>query len=612
MKRKEEEIFVASVITLKGIDQAISDLNFRNKNSLKYRLVDHIRQSYEDEGSIASIREINGDELIKALWNTGTDPAAIKKKRKNLSSIKSSVNANLKELFREGENSEGICIGPGNIFEMSDQAKDQILKQFTDSVEGDEAATMGQMLEVLNILKETLSNPEIIKDSEDVNGLSKLEQLRSLIQGLWENVGLLDTDEPEESEGIGEDDEPIEEVEVEDEIEEIGEAEVVEDLEDEEIDEAIEEGEDEEDLEELEEGIEPEDEDLEELEEIDEIDEVDEIDEAEAVEELEEEIEPIDEDLEEVEVEDDFEEIDVAEGDEEAGLPVGDLDEGFDKDEEIRENKLLAEEFDSYLAAMDRYYNQYLLIPGGKYVVAGKQTGRDEKPDRLVQLSPFYMGKFPVTNGLFEIFVEKTGYRTSAESLGYGTVYYGRFQKATDEKTGREIFKWNSALISKNVEGAYWYQPFGPGSTLHQKRNHPVVQVSLKDAMAFAAWTGKRLPTCDDWEAASRTANGHAFPWGDEWKEEACNIEESSIGDTSPVEKYADYENEFGIVDTIGNVLEWTLDSSRISHSAKERSRFHVVKGGSWVSGKDINLSSFIELESESHSNILGFRCIAY
>ena len=78
------------------------------------------------------------------------------------------------------------------------------------------------------------------------------------------------------------------------------------------------------------------------------------------------------------------------------------------------------------------------------------------------------------------------------------------------------------------------------------------------------------------------------------------------------MEKYADFENEFGVVDTIGDVLEWTLDSPRISHSAKERSRFHIAKGGSWISGREISLSTCIELESKSHSNILGFRCVAH
>ena len=222
------------------------------------------------------------------------------------------------------------------------------------------------------------------------------------------------------------------------------------------------------------------------------------------------------------------------------------------------------------------------------------------------------MGKFQVTNALFEIFIEKTGYRTTAEQTGYGTVYYGRLQKTVDEKTGLEKLTWNATITSKTVEGACWYQPQGHGSTIHNKRNHPVVQVSLKDALAFAAWTGKSLPTEDEWEAGSRTAKGYVFPWGNEWKINSCNVEESYVGDTTPVDNYLEFVNDYGVVDVIGNVLEWTLDRSESLSPVKDRSKYSVVKGGSWISGNGLRLFSRFTLKPESHSNILGFRCVAY
>jgi len=90
------------------------------------------------------------------------------------------------------------------------------------------------------------------------------------------------------------------------------------------------------------------------------------------------------------------------------------------------------------------------------------------------------------------------------------------------------------------------------------------------------------------------------------------NIEESSIGDTTPVDKYIELANDFGIVDTIGNVVEWTSDTSELPSYIKNRSKFYIIKGGSWISGNDIRLFSSFKLEPESHSNILGFRCVAY
>ena len=299
---------------------------------------------------------------------------------------------------------------------------------------------------------------------------------------------------------------------------------------------------------------------------------------------------------------------------EEIGLPVDSLGKEYSNElsDKVKKDSLLAEEFDGYLGVMDRYYNHYILIPGGEYIVGSKKPGKDEKSEQLISLSPFYIGRFPVTNGLFEIFVEKTGYKTVAEKVGYGKVYYGRFQRKKDETTGLMISTWNSSLYCETVEGACWYQPCGPGSTLHNKRNHPVVQISFQDAVAFAAWTGKRLPTENEWEAASRTAKGWIFPWGKEWKKHSCNIENSCTGDTTPVEKYAEFENDFGIADTIGNILEWTFDDVTALSDNKNKYRYHIAKGGSWISGDDIRLFSRFKIEPESHSNILGFRCVAH
>ncbi|MGW8324656.1 MAG: formylglycine-generating enzyme family protein, partial [Desulfobacterales bacterium] len=300
-------------------------------------------------------------------------------------------------------------------------------------------------------------------------------------------------------------------------------------------------------------------------------------------------------------------------GSEQLGLPVDSLGQEYkiDEDGKIKNNKLLAEEFDGYLGSMDRYYNQYLLIPGGKYIIGSKHPKKDEKPEQKIYLEPFYIGRFPITNGLFEIFVEKTGYKTTAEKVGYGTVYYGRFEKKRDETTGLITSTWNSSLYCKVVKNACWYQPSGPKSTLYNKRNHPVVQISIEDARAFAAWTGKRLPTEDEWEAASRTANGWILPWGQEWKKDACNIEDSYNADTTPVDNYIEFENNFSIVDMLGNVLEWTDGIFEDISKANNEEKYRVAKGGSWISVNDIRLFSRFMIKSGSHSNIIGFRCVA-
>ena len=603
---------MAIVITLEGIDQAISNLNYRNRNTLKYKLLGAIRGFYENNGSVEALEGIDPDELIQRLWGTGDDPAITINKRKNLSSIRSSVNANLKRLYKDGENPEGIVIGPNNIFEMSDEAKENFLKSFVDGVKGESSINLSQITEVLSLVGDLISKLEDLEGSDEDS--RKFDELKRLIQGLSQKVGLeeelgsddyaesLDEGDPEEEFDEIEEIDSTEELDIEEVIEEIDaddELEVVEEIDgdgDLDVEEIFEDAEDEEDFEE----IGPEDE----LEVVEEIDGDGDLD----VEEI----------LEDVDDEEDLEEIEIVEEADEGGLLSGNIEEGYsdgdlEEDEKIAKAQILAEEFNNTIAAMDRFYNQYILIPGDEYIVGNKQPKKDERIEQVVQLSPFYAGKFPVTNALFEIFFQKTGYQTTAEKVGYGTVYQGRFKKIKDKETGLEKFISNSTLITETVEGACWYQPYGSGSTLHNKRNHPVVQISLVDAMAFAAWTGKRLLTEDEWEAASRASKGYPLPWGNDWnKEDSCNIEKSNIGDTTPVDRFIDFENDFGIVDAMGNVLEWTMDSFEPPSSPGNGSIYNIVKGGSWISGDDVRLFSRFLMEPKSHSNILGFRCAAY
>ena len=131
--------------------------------------------------------------------------------------------------------------------------------------------------------------------------------------------------------------------------------------------------------------------------------------------------------------------------------------------------------------------------------------------------------------------------------------------------------------------------------------------------MAFAAWTGKRLPFEEEWEAASRTSRGCIYPWGNVWQSDACNIEASCIGDTTPVDRYIQYANDLGIVDVIGNVWEWTLN--RDTHSGekdRQNTMKHKVKGGCWASGNAVTLVHSDIMEPKTCSNVVGFRCVAY
>ncbi|MDD5203912.1 MAG: SUMF1/EgtB/PvdO family nonheme iron enzyme [Desulfobacterales bacterium] len=736
-------------ITLQGIEQAVQGLGYRNESGLKYRLIAAIKEMYGKNGEFTEPSHgIDSEELIRALWDVDPDPDSLRSRKKNLSSIKSSINADFKRLYREGRNPEGILIGAENLFTISDEAKDDLLAKIRT---GETAAA--EIRNIAGILNTMLSGGGLEGESHREEMGSDLQQVRTLLRTLSEKMGLsmdpsdtggtpmqYGTDSPGQGEelknpdaengtdtggaletaeplGVGEgefpDADPADLFEDEEELSEDAEFPDIADL-----PEVSSEGEVYETLEEIDEEEEEDPEVIDETEDFDEDmeffgpeivedegithqagetsgtsgnaaadegervpdDEVapveiqehllesgeeDALQEDDTGEELidsllgeeptvgpeevpvesemegcldleeipEEEVNGVElkDDLGEVEEEEPAEEyddavlIDEARLDEEStaefsqeepvesapvqGLSVGDEAGGTENTD--KENaRVLAEKFNNSLSEMDRLYNQYLLIAAGEYTIGSTNPKEKSNPARRVTLAEFYFGKFPVTNALFDVFVEKTGYRTTAERVGYGTVCYGRLQRRMDGKTGRESVVWSSTLTSRIVQGAFWYQPLGPGSNLHHKRNHPVVQISLEDAMAFAAWTGKRLPTEEEWEAASRTMKGSLYPWGNRFRKDACNVEKSGYGDTTAVDGFLEFQNEYGIADTMGNAMEWTTGKFE-GRMGVQGSVSFIAKGGSWTTAKPINLASRADFGPDFHSNNLGFRCVA-
>ncbi len=653
---------MAPIITIENIDQAISGLDYRHPEALKYRLIHAIRAFYADADSVLSLQKVDAGHLIKHLWDVGDDAALIKSRRKNLSSAKSAVNRDLKAAYKNGKNPGGVIIGRDNVFVMSDEAKDKLLSTVGSEGSDQTGASLQQIAESLEAIEKALAKTPDPTAIADTLGKNTLDDLREMVQGLSGKIGAdetgpeisdpdvqeapeTDMDPPEEETDPAETDtlETVEDDELVEVIEEAAEDEAEEIVTVDEADEAVAsadpddqaEIDDEEwdaaaDSDEIPEDEIGEDEIPEDAMWEDEIPE-DEIREDEILEDdVEDDETTIPEADEEVEVVDDSdvdmateafgqEEVEesgadgegISEGTVEVGLPESPF-EGEDAEHDLNpeeKSRLLAETFDGYLGTMERYYNQYLLVCQGTYVLGCTAPGAGERPLVHVDLSDFYIGKYPVTNALFEVFVERTGYVTVAEEQGYSTVYQGRLFKEEDETTGRTRYRSTATVRAVTVPGACWYRPGGPETTLHRKRNHPAVHVAFKDAMAFAAWTGKRLPMENEWEAAARTLRSYAFPWGNEWKDNACNTEETALADTTPVDTFKEAENELGIGDTLGNVLEWTSDRCPSSVPTHSPIRYQILKGGSWVSQKGVNLTARFKMDPLATSNIVGFRC---
>ncbi|MBI9074777.1 MAG: SUMF1/EgtB/PvdO family nonheme iron enzyme [Desulfatibacillum sp.] len=525
----------------------------------------------------------------------------------------------IEETLDDDDDLEIVELGPDDDLEDVDIVDDEDLEEEIqeDEEEGlDEGDTGGEDELGEDVIEETLDDDddlEIVElgpddDLEDVDVVDdegmedELEDIEEVEGDLKEiDAGLENLDEDlEELEGYQDEiDTALEDEILDDDLEKVEEVfeEAGGDLEGEEI---------------LED-----DEDLEEIEEVD-ADAVGEDEESGMSDDGDKEGEPgNEEEFEEVGLLDDDEELEILDDDQEMEEVEEEPEQAFSEpsmgalgadaalEEEPDKARVLAEQFDGFLGSMEKHYNQYLLIPEGSYMVGSKSPGKGERSLQAVDIQPFYIGKYPVTNALFEIFVEKTGYVTTAEERGYGMVYTGRYEKITDPRTGKSYVKYSQSRSSRKMEGANWFQPQGLGSTLHRKRNHPVVQVSRRDAIAFAAWTGKKLPSENEWESAARTGKGLVYPWGNEWNQDLANTEESKIGDTCPVEFFHN-ANSLNISDTVGNVLEWTTDLADPS-----KPDIFIVKGASWVSTSPAPLYGRTLCRSSETSNILGFRCVA-
>jgi len=580
-------------ITFEGIDQAIANLNYR-QTSVKYKTIFAIRAFYTSEESIKQLDSIDTDILIKSIWDVGDNLSRIKTKRRNFSSIKSSINADLEKLSKKEQNPENIIISDSNVFDMTQEAKNNLLSSFSDAAKtGD--IDIDQAADLLKTVADFLGDYQ--PEDTDTDPDDIVNQIKNILNKITKGT-LFDGDEDK---GRGE---GFEKVDIEDDIEEI---ELDEDEELEEVDGL---GEDEtlDGIDSPEIGSPGEDEILEKIDELDEDVEEIELDEDEELEEIDENIEEIeideDEKLEEVDtLDENSEEVDIEE------IELEEVDE-LDEDElkaleEFREKKELAEHFDETLGDRERKYNKYVVVPEGKYTIGTKKSLKSSLELQQFDMPEVYISVYPVTNSLFEIFIEETGYVTTAEKLGYGRVYSSRFKKDTMGST------WNNSAGAEDIKGACWHMPSGPGSSLHEKRNHPVVQVSVDDASAFTSWIGRRIPTEAEWESAARTDRGYKYPWGNEFNHKAINIEQSGLADTSAVNEFDAFANEFKIIDMLGNVLEWTSDLESPPVKSKRTVKYCVAKGAAWNANDEATISSRALFKPGFTSNIIGFRCIS-
>ena len=280
----------------------------------------------------------------------------------------------------------------------------------------------------------------------------------------------------------------------------------------------------------------------------------------------------------------------------------------------------------------DNNYSGMVLIKGDTFLMGSNDSEGhpDERPMHEVKINSFWIDITEVTNLQFKEFVDATGYITTAEMKPD----WNELKKDLPPNTPKPdesllvpaslVFKKNENITNLNnhtqwwnwVKGANWRHPGGEGTSIDGKDNHPVIHVSWFDAMAYAKWKGRRLPTEAEWEFASRGGlKNNKYSWGNDpnlskyantWEGTfpKNNIKIDGFESTSPVKSYP--PNNYGLYDMSGNVWEWCSDlynfnyystlSNTIADNPKgpeksfdpnePYSEKRVVRGGSYLCSK--------------------------
>jgi len=236
-------------------------------------------------------------------------------------------------------------------------------------------------------------------------------------------------------------------------------------------------------------------------------------------------------------------------------------------------------------------------VPGGDYVMGSdhRLAQANERPAHRVKVNGFWMDAHHVTNADFRKFVKATGYVTTAERKPDWETLRVQVPPGTPKPPdsalvpGAMVFVGTDRKVPLDdysqwwhyVPGANWQHPQGPRSSIKGKDDHPVVQVSYVDALAYAKWIGKRLPTEAEWEFAARGGLEQAtYAWGDDFEPAGKKMlnfwdtrkrpfpvvspKAGGATGTSPVETFP--ANGYGLYDMTGNAWQWVADWYRADY----------------------------------------------
>ncbi|WP_408097128.1 formylglycine-generating enzyme family protein [Peredibacter sp. HCB2-198] len=277
-------------------------------------------------------------------------------------------------------------------------------------------------------------------------------------------------------------------------------------------------------------------------------------------------------------------------------------------------------------------YPGMMLIPGGEFRMGSddKNAYPPERPAHSMHVSGFHMDITEVTNEQYEKFVKETGYLTVAERKPNWEELKKQLPPGTPKPDDKVLVPGSSVFTPpKNpvnldevswwqwTPGASWKHPEGPGSSIANRLNHPVVHVAYEDAVNFCEWAKKRLPTEAEWEFAARGGLlGKRYAWGDDLypkgkymantfqgKFPYADSKQDGFTQLAPVGSFP--KNGYGLHDMIGNAWEWVGDwyndklyAERVAkRNRKTPPKCHdstdalaqkrVIKGGSYLCSEE-------------------------
>jgi formylglycine-generating enzyme required for sulfatase activity len=223
-------------------------------------------------------------------------------------------------------------------------------------------------------------------------------------------------------------------------------------------------------------------------------------------------------------------------------------------------------------------------IEGGASNMVDVQYAWEETPrrfhEKVMQIAPFFIDKFPVTNAEFKKFLDATHY-APRDPINF-------------------LRDWKNGTFPQGWE------------------NRPVTWVSLEDARAYAAWAGKRLPHEWEWQLAAQGTDGRIYPWGNQWQ--PANVptpdQSRSMRGPDPVDAHPSGASPYGVMDMVGNVWQWTDEFT------DERTRAGILRGGEYYQPQGSIWYFPQAYRNDQHSKLLlmapgydrsggvGFRCV--